>query len=787
MSARTPCVGKLLDTIGIKFALTPFRFIAIAAAVVSPAHAATLLPTNSDASAALEEIVVTATRREERLQDVPIAVSAVTGEQLADSGFKQLTDIQYLSPGVNFPGNGTGSGVRLRGVGSSAGFSSASEQNVGLVVDNVVVPFGDPIGSLGDVERVEVLKGPQGTQFGKNSSSGVLNIVTRNPTLGKFEANAFGSYASLNERDLHGTINAPVGENLALQVFAFDRGHDGFVYNKPNNDEWGGEHIWGTRAKLLYQPSETFSALLIGDYSRESATGGNDLWTLRRLPSTFNPFFNPLFIANTLVGVPVGPHNNVSVEDLQPDEVRKNYGSSLEMNLRLGDYNLTSITAWREMHFEPHFIAIDASPLPEFTAQNYGTKNKYYSQELRLTSPATGRLEYIAGVYASRRDVDPGGGQSAQLRPDPTNPGLVVSISNGLGFMATRSDSIAGFVDGSLNLTEQFKLIGGVRVTRDKVNASTYSVIDPAFLPGPTATGFVVPYTATALRTSSVEGTDWSGRFGGEYKPSADLMFFATVARGYLGPTTTFSILTNTEGKVGPQKVIDVTLGAKMEFLDHRLTFNTNAYYDKYTNLQTSVFTGGEFINGNAGGLKTQGFEIESALKVSADWRLSLGYAYSKPTYTDFLTDCPQSIQITPLGAKDPRCTLGPSHTRYQAAGQDLTGAPRNTLNAQVNFNHPLTAKLLFDGAVTYAYRDKIYNIAGDTLTRSDPYSLVNLNVGLGADNSRWRVGLFVRNLFDVDYSAGIIAVPFADPGTLANIRTRDARRTIGGSLEARF
>jgi len=787
MSARTPSLEIPLDHVGIKFALIPLGFLALAAAVWVPAHAATEIPANSDASVSLEEIVVTATRRVERLQDVPIAVSVVTGDQLGESGFKSLADVQYLSPGVNFPGNGTGSGVRLRGVGSSAGFSSASEQNVGLVVDNVVIPFGDPIGSLGDVQRVEVLKGPQGTQFGKNSSSGVLNIVTQNPTLGKFEANAFGSYGSLSERDLHGTINAPIGDQAALQVFAFDRAHDGFIYNKPNNDEWGGEHISGTRAKLLYQPSESISALLIGDYSRESATGGNDLWTLRRLPGSFNPFFNPLFIGNELAGVAVGPHNNVSIEDLQPNEVRNNYGSSLELNLRLGVYNLTSITAWREMYFEPHFIAIDASPLPEFTAQNYGTKNKYYSQEVRLTSPDTGQLKYIVGIYASRRDVDPGGGQSAQLRPDPTNPGLVISISNGLGFMATRSDSIAGFVDGSFNLTDQFKLIGGLRVTQDKVKASTYSVIDPAYPPGPTATGFVVPYTATALRTSSVDGTDWSGRFGGEYKPSADLMFFATAARGYLGPTTTFSILTNTEGKVGPQKVIDFTVGAKMEFLDHRLTLDANAYYDKYTNLQTSVFTGGEFINGNAGGLKTQGFEIESALKPSTDWRLSLGYAYTKPTYTDFLTDCPQSIQISALGVKDPRCMLGPSHTRYQAAGQDLTFAPRNTLNAQVNFSHPLTAKLLFDGAVTYAYRDKIYNIAGDTLTRSDPYSLVNLNVGLGGNNSRWRVGLFVRNVFNVDYSAGIVAVPFADAGTLANIRTRDARRTIGGSLEARF
>ncbi|WP_313435284.1 TonB-dependent receptor plug domain-containing protein, partial [Novosphingobium sp.] len=140
------------------------------------------------------DIIVTASRRAERLQDVPIAVSAITGDQLTESGFQKLTDIQYQFSGVQFGSSPNDSGFRLRGVGSAGGFSSSSEQNVGTVVDNVVIPFGNPINSLGDLERVEVLKGPQGTQFGKNASSGVINITTKKPDASRFFGKAFLSY-----------------------------------------------------------------------------------------------------------------------------------------------------------------------------------------------------------------------------------------------------------------------------------------------------------------------------------------------------------------------------------------------------------------------------------------------------------------------------------------------------------------------------------------------------------------------------------------------------------------
>ena len=282
------------------------KFISITAlagasvlALAAPAAAQDAAPQDAAetpaASGVGADIVVTATRRAERLQDVPIAVSAIGGDQLAESGFQRLTDIQYQFSGVQFGTSPNDSGFRLRGVGTAGGFSSSSEQNVGTVVDNVVIPFGNPINSLGDLERVEVLKGPQGTQFGKNASSGVVNITTKKPTFDAIGGKVFASYGELNEVNVNGNINLPLSANSALGVFGFYRRNDGFLYNATLDKDWGGEESYGARAKLLFEPSDTLSIYLIGDYSKIDRTGPGQLWTIARLPSFANPLMAARF------------------------------------------------------------------------------------------------------------------------------------------------------------------------------------------------------------------------------------------------------------------------------------------------------------------------------------------------------------------------------------------------------------------------------------------------------------------------------------------------------------
>jgi iron complex outermembrane receptor protein len=762
-------------------------------ALSGAAHAQTTAPTTPPAAAeafALDEVVVTATRRSERLQDVPLAVAAVSGEQLKSAGFKGITDLQYSVSGVQFGTTPNDSGFRLRGVGSAGGFTSASESPVGLVVDGVVIGFGSPVDSLGDLERVEVLKGPQGTQFGKNASSGVISITTRKPSLSAATGDIFASYGSLNERDIHGGVTAPLSDELALGIFLFDKAYDGYVHNVVRNEDWGGIHNRGARGKLFWQPDERFSAYLIGDYSRQKQKGPGQLWTLNKVPSA-DPNFNLPFTNLATLGVVASAKNDESIEDGGGSTGSKNYGASLELNWNLGDYTLTSLTAYRGYKDDPYNYSIDASPYAKFTAQARGLVKSQQSQEFRLTSPSDSRLTYVAGVYVSRLETE-NTGESAQLRPaTPFSNSPVVSITAGLNHGKTATESAAVFADGRFKLSDSLSLLGGARLTKDKVEASNWSELDPSLPPFIFLGGSTVPYAPRTLQTGSISKSSPSGRIGLDWKPNDDVLIFGTVARGYLGPTVTFSALSGTKTNVRPQTVDDVTIGAKTQFLDHRLTLNVNAFHDKYTDLQTAVLRNNEFVTENAGGLKATGFEIETILRVNSSLKVNASTTYSDAQYTDYLTSCPNSVVAAGAAAVAAQCNAPGSTTAnplYQAKGQPLAGAPKVTAVIGANFEHSVSANLTLDASANYSYRTKTQNSVGDANTTQKGYGLLNVSVGVGPEDRQWRVGLFARNLLDQNYNAAIITLPFQTGADgYINWRARDAQRTVGVSLEGHF
>jgi iron complex outermembrane receptor protein len=754
---------------------------------------------DTTASMALEEVVVTATRREERLQDVPLAVSALSAEQLASTGFKELADIQYALPGVYVGTTPNDAGFRLRGVGTAGGFSSSSEQNVGTVVDGVVIPIGNPLLSLGDVERVEVLKGPQGTQFGKNASSGVVSITTRAPNLDEVEGSVFASYGELNERDIHGSISVPFGGGkAATSLYLFDKAYDGFIENRVRNEEWGGTHSSGARGKLLVQPSDDLSIAFNADYARTKLDGPDQLWTLNRLPNNPAPPFGPDDdfhlrpgqLNPGAFGVTPGFDNEESLEEYDSERDIQNYGASLEFNFGIGDGTITSITAYRVTKSDPYTFAIDGTPTPKFRVQNYGGESNFTSQEIRWTSPSGGAFEYVAGVYLSRQRTGLGDGQSAQLRPILNlNPALQVSVSRGIGSASTTSESMAAFLDGSLGLTDTLRLIAGARYTADDVDAEASSRIDPAFPPGPGPNGLVGAYTALAKLTGSTSDENVSGRLGLEWKPNDDVLLYATAARGYLGPTVTYSVQSFTRTDVESQTVDDITVGFKTQFLDRRLTFNGNVFYDKYKNLQTSVFDSAlsEFLTENAGGLETQGLELELAVAATDSLRLSLGYTYADAQFTDYVTACPNSIRIQGPAAIAAACNAPGGTALYQAEGDMLPGSPKHTVTAGIGYLQPIGASMAFDANLNAYHRSETWNSAGDELTIHPSYELVNVGFGFGDIDRAWRVGVFARNVFDERFHAGLLSLPFAGTGGVMNWNTRDGRRTVGVSAEARF
>ncbi|PZR43071.1 MAG: TonB-dependent receptor, partial [Stutzerimonas stutzeri] len=336
--------------------------------------------------------------------------------------------------------------------------------------------------------------------------------------------------------------------------------------------------------------------------------------------------------------------------------------------------------AWRRLDEGPQRFAIDGSSTPVFTAQQTGVDQTFLSQELRITSPSGSALEFTAGVYGSRRKVgDDNDFNRAQLRPAaPFNP-FIVNITAGQSNTQTRSDSLAAFFDGKFNVSQQLAVIGGLRYQYDWVKSSSFSIIDPAFPPnppGPPVPGQVNFYTARPLTTGSTSKGDWSGRFGFQFKPSRDLMVYGTIARGYLGPTVTFSGLTGAKVDVGPQTVRDITVGVKSQLFDRAVTLNANIFFDNYKNLQTSVFNGLEFLTENAGGFKANGFEVETSWRVSPEFSLNGSFTYSDTKFTDYVTACPDVVKAGFT------CYLDGTTSLVQAAGEPLSGAPKYSATA---------------------------------------------------------------------------------------------------------
>ncbi|BFM08485.1 TonB-dependent receptor [Halioxenophilus aromaticivorans] len=767
--------------------------LALAMAAMVPAVFVNTAIAQESSQLMLEEVVVTATRRAESLQDVPLAVSAISGETITKNGFQNLEDIQFQFSGVQFGESPNDAGFRLRGVGTAGGFSSSSESNVATVVDNVVIPFGNPVSSLGDLQRVEVLKGPQGTQFGKNASSGVVNITTAKPSFDEFGGKVFVSYADLNETNVNANFNIPLSETLAAGVYLYHQEHDGFYENVTLNKDWGGQDSKGARAKLLWEPSDDLSVYVIGDYSKRNVEGPLQTWTVNRLPSFSNPIMAARFGNFETLGITVGDDNNKSAEEFDSYSSEENYGASVEVNWALGDYDLTSISAYRVLDQGDHIFAIDGSSTEIFTSTNYGLDQAYFSEELRL-SYSGDKWQYTTGLYYSRRDTgDADDVSTTQLRPAaPFNP-FIVSISRGLSTTQTDSSSAAVFFDGTLALSDNLRMISGLRFQYDEVEAKSYSNVDPNWAPsppGPPVAGQVLYYEARPMETGSTDDTGWSGRFGFEYTASDDVMYYATVARGYLGPTVTFSGLTGTRSEVGAQTVVDFTAGFKSQLLDNRLTFNGNIFFDKYEDMQTSAFNGLEFLTESAGGFEAKGFEFDATWLAAKNLIINASYTYSDTEFTDYVTSCPDYILLQGDAAVAAQCSA-PGSTAdtalYQAAGDPLNGAPKHSAVLGFTYNQDLSDDLVFDFSTNVYYRSKAYYDVGDEYATQDAYSTVGLNIGLSDMEETWRLALFARNLFDEQFQSAVITLPFSDAGGYVNWTTREAQRTVGASFQYSF
>lgn len=727
------------------------------------------------------EILVTARKRVENVQDVSESVTVASGEAIETLQIVQPSDLTRIAPALTFRDNPipTSSGFAVRGIGTST-FSSTVEQSVSTVVDGVVLGQPQSAASLIDIDRVEVLEGPQGLLFGKNASAGLVNIVTRSPQLGELAADASVTVGSDGELRNSGMLNVPIGDKLAIRLVGFRNRTDGFIKNVFLNQDYNGEKNYGFRGKLLYEPSENVSLLISADYAKDTSvccfSTARTLGTNANLANYFDLFDIVPGPDNRSVaaGAPFGTYPGA------PLRVYK--GVSGQLDVDLGGLELTSITAFRQNHYILDFDG-DQTPLDRFDYNGGDYNYKQFSQELRLASPAGQTIEWLAGLYYFRSTNDvfyQAGGHLLGPAPIP----LVVAVIE----TDFRSKSYAGFGSVTWNATDALRLRVGGRLTRDDLRARRVAYDLPGSLPGSSA----IIGSVAGDTTETGATTNFSWKVTGEYDVTPDVMVYANAARGYKGPGLASSgiIAPGVDPIIRPEKVWAFDLGIKTSFLDNRATFNAALFYEDFTDFQTQIYDTSTnppgFRTTNAGGLKTKGVQAQLSVRPARGLSLSANGIYVDAKYQDLDgLSCPYAWTV-PVPTNG--CRLVGTRPVIDASGNRLANAPKFKFNLAANYEAPVSDGIDLLLSTDYSWRSaEQFSANGDPMTIQPAFGIWNGSIGVALGDGKFELRAFVRNLLDQDYVT-LLAPNSADTsGGYAQYLSRYSDRQFGLTMRMRL
>ena len=731
------------------------------------------------------EIVVTAQKRSESLQSVPVAVSVVSGEDLADAARPSIESAVQLVPSLNFLKSGTtlNQTIFLRGVGTAT-FSIAGEPSVSTVVDGVVYSrSGEAFSDMVDVAQIEVLRGPQGTLFGKNASAGVINIVTQMPR-NEYGGTVEASYFDRNEVRLKGSVNVPLAPDFASRFTAFYGKYDGNIRNRATDNWVNGYEHWGMRGQFLYEPSDDLRVYLAGDYYRNDDDCCADIIATGPLTGAGAASTS---LAFGVLPTPKGADTRAINQNLVTSTKEKGWGLSGQIDLAVGTHTLTSITAYRSWDnteirdgdwLDKAYVGF--AQLHDRGPQDSTT----FSQELRLTSPADQTLSYVLGAYYSRakseRTFTRNVIQCSATATAPTGVLIPCGSTNaqpsttpsGSATFGSVFDNLALFGQATLTLSERARLIGGLRYTRDKLSVF-HSRVSPLTGPGIQANfdqGVYDRYlaliasgsTASAAASAAVaasngvpfrtktDNSNLSGKAAFQYDLSDDVMGYASYARGYKGPAYNvfFNLTATGTNEIEPETSDSFEAGLKNTLFGGALTLNLAAFYAKYKNFQANNpdLVAGVVVTRftNAGTISTRGVEMDLNWRIGPNTSLSGGVAYTDAHVDNF------------------RAAPGAAATAIIPSGTKLGYAPK--WKGSVSLDHTIEtggfANVALGGSMNFQSK-QLSLFAPDAVQRRfgtiDGYSLVNVSVALVSPDDRWKVTAQVRNLFDKAYPATII------------------------------
>lgn len=750
-------------------------------------------------SAQIEEIVVTATKREENVQDVPVSVTVLSSETIENANAVGFEGLQQLIPSASFrKGNTTrNSSVIIRGLGTIS-FSTAAEPSVSTVVDGVVLGrSGQAFGDLYELERMEILRGPQGTLFGKNASAGVVNITTRRPG-DEFEGMVDLSFFQDNETRLKARISGPLTDNARGSITAFKGDFDGFVRNVYNNQKTNGYDRSGVRAMLEYEPTDTISALFI--YEDYEATD-NCCADVEGLPSGRHPNSEALPNSQGIVNgvADIDLDQRLVDHDLTTVTLDSTTAMSAQVDIDIGDLTLTSITArrtWNNTEIrEGDFTSIggDATIPVDFGATTFQLHDvgpqewRQLSQELRLASPGGDMIDWQLGFFywnidSSRKftrdaSCQNNGGQSQDILD--ANPGLTCNANDiivGTADFNTEFNNYALFGDATWNITDQLRLLFGLRFTEDEVSFNhNRRNLDPF---GRRGVGVQRADSGDSNFQNQTDESNTSGKIGVQWSTDNAGMFYLTYAQGYKGPAfnTFFNMgAADAGGAIGAEESDAIELGWK--FTSDTFLLNLTAFRTEVENYQANNFDTSTGVTitrlTNAGDVSTEGFEADVLWKPTDNVSIGGGFASIDATIDAFR--CPP----------DPVTGLPPAGCSTRS-GLDVPFSPDLKVSLYGEWVVPMnTMDFVLNGS--YVHTDEQYADLPNTSGEFAPaallpeYDIFNLTASLSFNDDQFRISLIGKNLGDESY-----VTTFSGDGFRYQV-PRDADRYFGVGLRAYF
>jgi iron complex outermembrane receptor protein len=738
------------------------------------------------------EVIVTAQRREQALTSVPMTIQALSGQQLLKSGVKDVTSLQFTSPGVLPDTQNTYTQVYIRGVGNP--ILIGADPSVATFIDDVPQIYGNMIENFIDVERVEILKGAQGGLYGRNATAGVINIITSRPTTDAFKGEARVDYGQKNTFEAAGHVNVPLGDRVALSLAGYRASHDPYIKNTAtkaltaamfpngavlpvangttpvapglyaytpqqtadlfnrdlNNRPLGDQDLWAFKGKLRMELSDTFAVTLGGGYAnkRDNVSGTlvdtTPAATAAALPGVFATFGIATNFPPGLVPQTTGKWS--MSQGFPAYSYLKDWNLSSTAVWNAPGVDLTSITAYRKQHSEFSGDAVTTSVVGIPLLLDF--RRKYFYQELRGVSTFEGPLHLIGGAtYLDNRQ----NGQTDVYY-------LSLSIPVGSTVVADRIKNWSIYGDIGYDITDRLNLEVSARYMRE-TNAAHFT--KPVISQSRSVQSKLVP---SATLSYKIDGGNIYARWARGFKTGG---INITTAPVFFPKPTDGSLF-------GPETVDSYEVGYKQSLMDRRLQLTAALFYNDYRNLQVDVrprpaYAGiitQAFVNAKSA--RTYGAEGSITWRATDSLTLALNGGYLNAKYKDFSLSGSTVL------------------SDFDLSGQQMAKSPKFQMSANADLNQPITDRLNLTGDILVAHtssvifvRTALPGVLPDAVAPA--YWVVNVRAGVATADGRYALSIIADNLFDKVYFTS------ANASAFNNIMNYGKRRIVRAELSARF